>query len=114
MRRCVDNRKLALCYEVTLTHSKTRLCRRKLAASIGTGAQLRDLVIHASPFTRTVQTAHVAAKAMGLAQSSVYIAEELRERYFGKYDLTADNAYPIVWGEDLLDAAAPVPGAKCC
>ena len=59
-----------------------------------------------------METAHVAAEAMGLSQSTIQVAAELRERYFGQYDLTADTHYPIVWGKDARDAAAPVPGAE--
>ena len=68
-------------------------------------------MIHTSPFTRTMQTAHHAAEAMGLPPNSIRVADELRERFFGEYDLTADTAYPIVWEKDTHDAAAPVPGA---
>ena len=67
-------------------------------------------MIHASPFTRTVETARVAAEAMGLPPSVVQVADELRERFFGEYDLTSDTAYPTVWEKDTHDAAAPVPG----
>ena len=85
--------------------------RRKLAACLGTGAQLRNLVIYASPFTRTVETAQYAAEAMDMPSNSVQVATELRERYFGQYDLTSDAAYLTVWDRDTQDAAAHVPGA---
>ena len=90
------------------------LCRQKLATLVGSDAQLNDLVIYASPFTRTVETARFAAEAMGLPAERVQIADALRERFFGNYDLTPDTNYPIVWERDTHDAAAPVPGRLLC
>ena len=72
---------------------------------------MRSLVIYASPFTRTMETAQYAAEAMDLPPNTVQVATELRERYFGQYDLTPDTAYLTVWARDTQDAAAHVPGA---
>ena len=98
-------------HAMTPTPSMLRCCRRKLAARLGTGAQLNSLVIYASPFTRTVETARYAAEAMELPPDSVQEVTELRERFFGQHDLTSDAAYQTVWAKDTQDAAAHVPGA---
>jgi len=93
-------------YAVTPTPSNLKCCRRKLAARLGTGAQLKSLAIFASPFTRTVETAQYAAEAMDLPPDSVQVATELCERFFGQHDLTSDAAYQTVWAKDTEDATA--------
>ena len=75
------------------------VCRRKLATLIGSDAQLNDLVIYASPFTRTVETARYAAESMGIPAERVQEADELRERFFGDYDLKPDTSYPTSVGK---------------
>ncbi|CAI5946363.1 unnamed protein product [Closterium sp. NIES-64] len=72
------------------------------------GVAGRDVVVLASPFSRTQQTAALAAKELGIhvLGTRFQTAEELRERYFGRHlELNSHDLYPAVWVDDRKDAA---------
>ncbi len=54
--------------------------------------------IISSDFRRALETARLAAAALGIKE--VETSELLRERFFGSLDGGSDNAYTIVWEED--------------
>ena len=56
--------------------------------------------IYASDFLRTRQTAELVAQALGL---EVFVATELRERWFGDWEGTASDNYETVWQGDAKD-----------
>ncbi len=58
-------------------------------------------LIYSSPFLRTKDTAHIVAKL--LAQSLITYDERLRERFYGKLELTSVKNYRKVWKEDFLN-----------
>ena len=60
----------------------------------------RDVIIWASDFSRTVETAELAAKAAGIKQ--IYMSPDLRERDFGVLELESTDRYEEVWREDSL------------
>lgn len=64
------------------------------------------LIVLASPYSRTMQTAHGALRGMGLEEliSMVIPEPALRERYFGtQLELGDDAQYAPVWVEDAKD-----------
>ncbi|CAI5528126.1 unnamed protein product, partial [Closterium sp. Naga37s-1] len=72
------------------------------------GVAARDVVLFASPFSRTQQTAALAAKELGInvLGTRFQTAEELRERYFGRHlELNSHDLYPAVWVDDRKDTA---------
>ncbi|CAI7891259.1 unnamed protein product [Closterium sp. NIES-53] len=71
------------------------------------GVAGRDVVVFASPFSRTQQTAALAAAELGIdvLGTRFQTAEELRERYFGHHlELNSHDLYPAVWVDDRKDA----------
>ncbi|CAI5509352.1 unnamed protein product [Closterium sp. Naga37s-1] len=72
------------------------------------GVAGRDVVVMASPFSRTQQTAALSAAELGIdvLGTRFQTAEELRERYFGHHlELNSHDLYPAVWVDDKKDAA---------
>ncbi len=70
----------------------------------------RPLVVLASPFSRTIQTAEGALRGMGLETAPIIPEPALRERYFGaQLELGSDSQYAPVWVEDAKDVGF-VPG----
>jgi broad specificity phosphatase PhoE len=59
--------------------------------------------IISSDFRRAIESAQMAAEALGLAPS-IETDARLRERYFGKLELGSDNAYAEIWRRDAEDA----------
>lgn len=57
-------------------------------------------LIVSSPFARAVQSAEIASTIFGV---DVELDERLKERNFGKFDLTSDSNYPAVWAKDTED-----------
>jgi probable phosphoglycerate mutase len=60
-------------------------------------------LIISSDFRRAMESAKMAADALGLA-GSIEIDPRLRERYFGDLELGPDDAYAEVWRRDAEDA----------
>ncbi|GAB4813986.1 hypothetical protein N2152v2_001032 [Parachlorella kessleri] len=83
------------------------------------GLQLREqleaagvgghLCVYTSPFSRTLQTAQLAASQLG-ADSHIQEAVELRERHFGDYELQSCSNYETVWAADAAETSARPPG----
>ena len=62
---------------------------------------IADAIIIHSPFSRAKETAEILAQAISgkiFAQN-----ENLRERFFGDYELTSDKNYQLIWEKDKLD-----------
>lgn len=55
-----------------------------------------------SPFKRAVETAEILTKNLQI--DSFTVMDDLKERYFGDFDLTSSSNYDIVW---LLDSRDP-------
>ncbi|GJP43106.1 hypothetical protein CLOM_g2603 [Closterium sp. NIES-68] len=71
------------------------------------GVSVQDVIILASPFSRTQQTAAEVARVLGIDVQGTRFqtAEELRERYFGqRLELNSHDLYPAVWVDDRRDA----------
>ncbi|EFJ51472.1 phosphoglycerate mutase [Volvox carteri f. nagariensis] len=75
----------------------------------------RQVLVYASPFSRTQRTAFLAAEAAGLQSEicPVQVAPELRERFFGdKLELQPYNtAYGKIWERDEV-SSTNVPGGN--
>jgi broad specificity phosphatase PhoE len=61
-----------------------------------------EIVIVASDFLRTQQTAQIAAECLGC--STVRRDVRLRERFFGRYEKESSKCYQPVWALDSMDA----------
>ena len=62
-----------------------------------------NLLIVSSDFKRARESAEIAHELLGCIQP-LQFDERLRERNFGDLELTSDSAYPLVWGQDKIDA----------
>lgn len=88
-------------YPPPRTHTHNR---QDLASNLGS-----PLVVLASPFSRTMQTAEGALQGMGI-QLPILPEPALAERYFGsQLELQGDDMYPLVWRQDAQDPEC-VPG----
>lgn len=78
--------------------------RSQVAHSLSRANELNaDTLVICSDFKRTRESADIAHA--GLACSNpVAVERGLRERHFGKYELSADSGYEEVWRQDALDA----------
>ena len=59
----------------------------------------RDIVIAASDFLRTRQTAKIVAQTLNI-DTPILFTSKLRERFLGEYELKAADIYPTVWDKD--------------
>lgn len=67
---------------------------RELASETGRGlADEGVTVIYTSPFARTLETAHLVAKELGLPESAVRVDERLRELNFGTLHNTSHEEF---------------------
>ncbi|WIA41398.1 hypothetical protein OEZ86_004984 [Tetradesmus obliquus] len=74
------------------------------------GVPLRAVRVYTSPFSRTVETASIAAASAGLDPAAMQVTPLLRERCFGsKLELTCHDNYCPAWEGDAAD-----PGSKPC
>ncbi len=62
-----------------------------------------ETIIISSDFTRTKETAEIAAKVLGV--KDIELNPKLRERFFGNYDKTHHSNYQKVWDEDVKDSS---------
>jgi len=62
-----------------------------------------NLLIVSSDFKRARESAEIAHELLDCIQP-LRFDERLRERNFGDLELTSDSAYPLVWGQDKIDA----------
>jgi len=77
----------------------------------GGGALPSCSVVYCSPFSRTVETARLAAEAAGLDASTVTPDVRLRERSFGsRLELQSHTHYEECWERDQQDPTAIIPG----
>ncbi|KAK9834143.1 hypothetical protein WJX81_002405 [Elliptochloris bilobata] len=80
---------------------------QRLRQEVGPAAAAHVLV-YASPFSRTLQTARAAAAELGGVAVTAEAA--LRERHFGAYELQSHDNYHKLWAADVLDPGARPPG----
>ncbi|KAF6263235.1 phosphoglycerate mutase [Scenedesmus sp. NREL 46B-D3] len=74
------------------------------------GVPLGAVQVYSSPFSRTAETASIAAVAAGLDPAAVQLTPLLRERCFGaKLELTCHQNYCPAWEGDAAD-----PDSKPC
>lgn len=79
---------------------------RAQAAAIGKALLSRGMVptrIHAGPLQRTVQTAAIAAEAMGLCAAALTIAPELREIDYGCWEGRSNAEIRAAHGDRAID-----------
>eukprot|EP00879_Flechtneria_rotunda_P022746 GHRR01024023.1.p1 GENE.GHRR01024023.1~~GHRR01024023.1.p1 ORF type:complete len:260 (+),score=71.80 GHRR01024023.1:341-1120(+) len=75
------------------------------------GVPLNDLDIYSSPFSRTVETAHIAAVAGGINPARIQETPLLRERFFGAaLELTTHDNYCPAWASDAVDPRSKPAG----
>lgn len=107
------------------SHPKKRSLRWK--RELGPEIDPSSLLIVASPFSRTLETATLASAAVGIdgfenvaAAAAAhpdgceprFVADEaLRERHFGGFELQSHDHYKTVWVEDARDVAWRAPPA---
>ncbi|KAI9254401.1 histidine phosphatase superfamily [Helicostylum pulchrum] len=65
----------------------------------------KEVIIYCSPFKRTVETAEIIQGVLNRTALNGKIAGpirdmELRERYYGDYDMTSDENYNLCWEDD--------------
>jgi len=70
-----------------------------------------NLLIVSSDFKRARESAEIAHELLDCIQP-LQFDERLRERNFGDLELTADSAYPLVWGRDKIDADSLEKGVE--
>lgn len=90
-----------------LEEGLTDLGRRQVRASVRQALENQVLngseVVFASPFTRTLETARIACRELGIPW--LFLEDRLRERSFGELEGTrASQGYPRVWELDRRDA----------
>ncbi len=62
---------------------------------------INDTIIIHSPFSRAKQTAEILATEIG---GKIFAKDDnLRERFFGDYELTSDKNYQLIWEQDRLN-----------
>jgi len=61
-----------------------------------------SLLIVSSDFKRARESAEIARELLGTTNSLLF-DQRLRERNFGEWELTPDNAYPLVWAGDEIN-----------
>ena len=62
-----------------------------------------DTLIISSDFLRAKETAELAHEILQ-CKASLEFDTQLRERFFGDWNLDCDDKYPLVWAEDSKDA----------
>ncbi|QEN03922.1 histidine phosphatase family protein [Thiospirochaeta perfilievii] len=61
----------------------------------------KPYLIYSSPFKRTIETSLIVAKSLGLI--NIEYITDLKERFFGDFDLKSNKNYKIVWDRDRID-----------
>ena len=82
-------------------HARGRAQAAAVAEPLAALAGAREVVVLASDFSRTLDTAAVVAEALGVA---VAPTPALRERDFGDLDGGPNDTYEDVWARDAADA----------
>ena len=82
-------------------HARGRAQAAAVAEPLAALAGAREVVVLASDFSRTLDTAAVVAERLGVA---VAPTPELRERDFGDLDGGPNDTYEDVWARDAADA----------
>jgi probable phosphoglycerate mutase len=70
-----------------------------------------DTLIVSSDFLRTKQTAQIAAQALGCT-TEIQFSPLLRERFFGKWELTQGNYDAKIWDWDTKNRVEPGSGVE--
>lgn len=72
-----------------------------------TGLQPEAVAVYSSPFSRTLETARLAAEAAGVDAGKIQVAPDLRERFFGAaLELESHDNYSPAWAEDEKDPSS--------
>ena len=90
-------------------HAKGRAQAAAVTAPLRTLAGGRDVVVLASDFSRTLETAEIAAGPLGC---DIVATPALRERDFGDYEAGPNTAYDAVWEEDAVAASHASRGVE--
>lgn len=110
--------------QLRLDQPKKKKNSLRWKSELGEAVDPSTLLVVASPFSRTLETATLASAAVGIkgfenvsdAATSVeprFSADEaLRERHFGGFELESHDHYKTVWVEDARDVNWRAPAAK--
>lgn len=85
--------------DYTLTRRGEEQVRRSVTKSKESGELGADAIIITSPFSRTRRTAEIAKEVLGV-ESDIVVEERLRERWFGDWERSSNDAYEKVWAAD--------------
>lgn len=83
-----------------LTQEGAKGVRHSIAKALSSGMLNSEVLIYASDFNRTYETALIAEKMLNT--KPIFVAPELRERSFGEFELHNDavNCYKKIWDLD--------------
>jgi probable phosphoglycerate mutase len=79
--------------------------------ALGAIAPDHQALIVSSDFARAAQSAAIAAQLLQ-TDTDVQISKLLRERFFGRYELSSAEAYDTVWQADSKDATTATHGVE--
>ncbi|MHB1163025.1 MAG: histidine phosphatase family protein [Minisyncoccota bacterium] len=85
--------------DYTLTPEGEEQVRRSVTKSKESGELDANTIIITSPFSRTRRTAEIAKEVLG-AERDIVVEERLRERWFGDWERSSNDAYEKVWAAD--------------
>lgn len=85
---------------------------RHLLSLLGTTNDPSKLIVCTSPFSRCLETAERVAAGLGVAPSDACFrqVDNLRERFFGEYELQSTDNYEKVWADDGISIENKPPG----
>lgn len=63
----------------------------------------KPILILASPFSRTEETAEEVCDVFGIPRKKIIFQPREQERNFGNYENTSNKNYPLVWKKDQED-----------
>ncbi len=67
--------------------------------------------VYSSDFKRAKETAQIVAAHLASRNGIIYVPQ-LRERFFGDWELTGDENYPTVWHADAQGISPPPHGVE--
>ncbi|MBN2618403.1 MAG: histidine phosphatase family protein [Spirochaetales bacterium] len=71
---------------------------------------IKNPVVVASPFKRTVETATIICNKLNI--KTPIINDKLRERYFGKFNISDSINYEKIWSMDVMDPESSIWGVE--
>jgi glucosyl-3-phosphoglycerate phosphatase len=60
----------------------------------------KNLIILSSPFSRAIETAEIIAFELGVSLLDIKIEQNLKERFYGNFDLKSSLYYQKTWSND--------------